>query len=148
MTLGEPIFAPLDPFVELDGRVWFAASDLQHGDELWSTDGTPEGTARLLDIAPGLLGSYPRSLAVWNGRLWFRARDAEHGMELWTSDGTAEGTRLVHDIAPGPSWSTPGALDWLSPVDLTGTETGLYFPASDVEHGRELWVLPAGEADF
>ncbi|MFL6197611.1 MAG: ELWxxDGT repeat protein [Thermoanaerobaculia bacterium] len=150
LTVGEPIFAPLDrsPFVELDGRVWFAASDPGiggKGDELWSTDGTPEGTARLLDIAPGLLGSYPRSLAVWNGRLWFRARDAVHGMELWTSDGTAEGTRLVHDIAPGPSWSTPGALDWLSPVDLTGTETGLYFPASDGEHGRELWVLPAGE---
>jgi ELWxxDGT repeat protein len=147
VTLGEPIFAPLDrsPFVELDGRVWFAASDPRHGDELWSTDGTPEGTARLLDIAPGLLGSYPRSLAAWNGRLWFRARDAVHGMELWTSDGTAEGTRLVHDIAPGPSWSTPGALDWLSPVDLTGTETGLYFPASDGEHGRELWVLPITE---
>jgi ELWxxDGT repeat protein len=145
VEVGEPIFAPLDrsPFVELDGRVWFAASDLQHGDELWSTDGTPEGTARLLDIAPGLLGSHPRGLTVWNGGLWFRARGAAHGMELWTSDGTVEGTRLVHDIAPGPLWSSPGGLPywWGTPVDLTVTEAGLYFPANDGEHGRELWVV-------
>ncbi|HVG06110.1 MAG TPA: hypothetical protein VNM67_00230 [Thermoanaerobaculia bacterium] len=147
VTVGEPVFAPLDrsPFVEFEGRVWFAASDPQHGDELWSTDGTSEGTARLLDIAPGLLGSYPRTLTVWNGRLWFRARDALHGMELWTSDGTAEGTHLVDDIAPGPSWSSPGAFTWEAPAALTGTETGLYFPANDGEHGRELWMVPPTE---
>jgi ELWxxDGT repeat protein len=121
------------PFTELDGRVFFAASDLAHGNELWSTDGTPEGTARL-EIAPGLLGSYPRGLTVWNGRLWFRARDGVHGMELWTSDGTVEGTRLVQDIAPGASWSTP--------LWLTGTEKGLYFSAHEGEHGRELWMVP------
>jgi ELWxxDGT repeat protein len=121
------------PFVELNGRVFFAGFEPGHGDELWSTDGTPEGTARLLDIAPGLLGSYPRGLTVWNGRLWFRARDAVHGMELWTTDGTAEGTRLVQDIAPGPSWSYP--------AEMIATEEALYFTADDAVHGRELWVL-------
>jgi ELWxxDGT repeat protein len=138
VTVGEPSFAPVDPspFVELDGRVWFAAADRTHGDELWSTDGTPEGTARLLGIAgiaPGLLGSHPRGLTVWNGRLWFRARDGVHGMELWSSDGTAAGTRFVQDIAPGASWSNPR--------ELTETEGGLYFSANDGEHGRELWFL-------
>jgi ELWxxDGT repeat protein len=136
VTVGEATFAPVDrsPFVELDGRVWFAAADKAHGDELWSTDGTPEGTARLIDIAPGLLGSHPRGLTVWNGALWFRARDGVHGMELWTSDGTAEGTRFVQDIARGAFWSTP--------QELTATEGGLYFAANDGEHGRELWVVP------
>lgn len=81
-----------------------------HGDEFWSTDGTPAGTARVLDIAPGLFGSYPRGLVAWRGQLYFRARDAVHGMELWTSDGTAAGTRLVQDIAPGTSWSIPTEL--------------------------------------
>ncbi len=136
VTVGESSFAPVDrsPFVELDGRVWFAAADKAHGDELWSTDGTPEGTARLTDIAPGLLGSHPRGLTVWNGRLWFRARDDVHGMELWTSDGTAAGTRFVQDIAPGAPWSTP--------QELTGTGEALYFSANDGEHGRELWLVP------
>lgn len=134
---GDPTFElPDNPlFVELDGRVFFSGSDRQHGDELWSTDGTPQGTARLLDIAPGRMGSHPGSLTVWNARLWFRARDGVHGMELWTSDGTAEGTRFVQDIAPGASWSAP--------ANLTATEGGLYFSAHDGEHGRELWVVPA-----
>jgi ELWxxDGT repeat protein len=121
-------------FTELDGRVFFAAADPLHGDELWSTDGTSEGTSRLLDIAPGLLGSQPRELTVWNGRLWFRARDAVHGMELWSSDGTAEGTRLVQDIAPGASWSTP--------AHLAPSAGGLYFSADDGVHGEEVWLLP------
>ncbi|MEA2558910.1 MAG: hypothetical protein QOH06_414 [Acidobacteriota bacterium] len=139
VTIGQSSFAPMDssPFVELNGRVFFAAADKAHGDELWSTDGTPESTARLLGIAgiaPGLLGSHPRGLTAWNGRLWFRARDGVHGMELWSSDGTAAGTRFVQDIAPGASWSNPR--------ELTATEGGLYFSANDGEHGRELWVVP------
>jgi ELWxxDGT repeat protein len=133
---GNPDFALPDrpPFVELDGRVFFAAAEPGHGEELWSSDGTPGGVALVRDIAPGFLGSYPRELTVWNGKLWFRALDGAHGMELWSSDGTAEGTMLVQDIAPGAAWSAP--------AELTGTEDGLYFSAHDREHGRELWVVP------
>jgi ELWxxDGT repeat protein len=129
-------FAPEDllRFVEVNGRVFFAASDPVHGDELWATDGTSEGTARVRDVIPGERGSYPRGLVAWNGRLWFRALDAVHGMELWTSDGSAEGTRLVQDIAAGASWSTPR--------ELAATGRALYFSAYESVHGRELWVLP------
>ncbi len=126
-------------FVELDGRVFFAASDVNHGDELWATDGTSEGTARVRDVQPGALGSYPRGLTSWNGRLWFRALDAVHGMELWSSDGSAQGTGLVQDIAAGASWSTP--------TELTAAGQDLYFSAHDGLHGRELWVLPAEALD-
>ena len=122
------------PFVEFAGRIWFAAKDRHLGTELWSTDGTPEGTSRLLDIAPGLLGSHPRHLTVWDGRLWFAAQDGLHGMELWVSDGTAEGTRMVQDINPGPSWSVP--------EEMVPTEGGLFFLAHDGRHGREFWVVP------
>lgn len=124
-------------FLAAGGRVYFAAADKAHGEELWSTDGTPEGTALVKDIAPGPLSSSPHGLAAWNGRLWFRARNIPQGMELWTSDGTAEGTRLVQDISEGPSWSTPR--------ELTAVGDSLYFSAHDGEHGRELWMLPASE---
>ena len=120
-------------FVEAGGRVYFRASDPAHGDELWSTDGTPEGTVLVKDIAPGPLSSSPHSLVAWKGRLWFRARTIAHGMELWTSDGTAKGTRRVQDISEGPSWSTPR--------EPTVVGDSLYFSANDGEHGRELWVL-------
>ena len=136
VLLAEGVNLQDSSFVELDGRVFFSAWDPRHGDELWSTSGTPEDTALLLEIAPGLLDAEPRELTVWNGRLWFRARDALHGMELWTSDGTPEGTRLVQDIAPGASWS--------SPAHFTPTGENLYFSADDGEHGEEVWVLPAG----
>ena len=137
--LGDAYYLPVvrPGFLELGGRVYFAASEAAHGEELWSTDGTPEGTTLVKDIAAGPIDSGPRSLVAWNGRLWFRTRDVAHGMELWTSDGTAEGTRLVDDVAPGPSWSTPR--------ELTVAGDSLYFSAHDGEHGRELWVLPASE---
>ena len=134
-------FAPRDPlgFIELGGRVYFAAFDPDHGEELWATEGTPETTARVSDLQPGALGSYPRGLTSWNGRLWFRAVDPVRGMELWSSDGSAQGTRFVQDIAAGASWSTP--------VDLTPAGQDLYFSAHDGVHGRELWVLPAEALD-
>jgi ELWxxDGT repeat protein len=141
VALGQDLFAPLDPvpFTELGDRVFFAAADAAHGEELWITDGTPAGTRLVRDIARGVLGSYPRSLVAWRGRLYFRARDALHGMELWTSDGSRKGTRLVQDIAAGTSWSAP--------QELTATEQALYFSANDGVHGRELWVLPAVALD-
>jgi len=139
-ALSEEASAPLGrtPFTELSGRVFFAAADAARGDELWSTDGTPQGTKLVRDIAAGLLGSYPRGMVVWRGKLYFRARDRLHGMELWVSDGSREGTRLVQDIAAETSWSAP--------QELTVTGQGLYFSANDGAHGRELWVLPATDA--
>lgn len=128
-------FAGLD-----DGRVFFTAFDPVHGDDLWVTDGTPEGTRRVReDAVPGPYGFHPRGLTAWQGRLWFTARDMERGMELWTSDGSAQGTRLVQDIAPGASWSTP--------TELTAVGQSLYFSAYEKVHGRELWVLPAEALD-
>jgi ELWxxDGT repeat protein len=137
IAMGEELFAPLyDPlsFIELAGRVYFAATDPAHGDELWSTDGTPEGTALVRDIVPGPLGSHPRDLVTWNGQLYFRAHTLLYGMELWTSDGTADGTRQVQDISAGASWSTP--------QELTPAADGLFFSANDGMHGREVWELP------
>src|SRR6185436_17440160 len=45
-------------FTRLGNVVIFAASDTEHGRELWRTDGTPQGTSLLMDIDPG-----PASLA-------------------------------------------------------------------------------------
>jgi ELWxxDGT repeat protein len=120
-------------YAENAGLVFFAAQDALHGQELWRTDGTPEGTALVADIAPGRLPSYPGALTRWRDRLYFRATEQIHGMELWTTDGTAEGTRRVEDISPGTSWSEPR--------ELTATSDRLYFSAHDDRRGRELWEL-------
>jgi ELWxxDGT repeat protein len=132
----EALWLPGHPrsFVALGTDVFFQASDPVHGAELWKSDGTPEGTALLRDLYPGLPDSDPLGLAAAAGRVWFAANDGLHGTELWSTDGTAEGTALVTDIATGASWS--------SPASLTPLGGDLYFSAANAEHGRELWRVP------
>jgi ELWxxDGT repeat protein len=75
-----------------------------HGNELWLSDGTPEGTRLVKDIISGPDspdGSDPRGLGAFEGVFYFSADDHEIGRELWRSDGTAEGTRLVKNLASG-----------------------------------------------
>jgi ELWxxDGT repeat protein len=115
-------------------QLFFRADDGVHGLELWKTDGTPEGTVLVKDLAPGSHDSRLHGLTAAGGTLYFGATDEVHGYELWRSDGTAAGTTLVQDILPGPAPSNPD--------QLTAADDGtLYFTANDGEHGRELWAL-------
>jgi ELWxxDGT repeat protein len=122
----------------VDGTLFFRAYDGVHGNELWKSNGTEEGTSLVKDIHTGDLGSYPQFLTNLNGTLFFRANDGIHGSELWKSDGTEAGTRLVKDIRPGDLGSSPFYL-----TNLNGT---LYFGAEDGTHGYELWKSDGTEA--
>jgi ELWxxDGT repeat protein len=122
------------------GKLYFAAKDGVHGNELWQFDSTT-GTATLAaDIVPGgqYASSNPSSLASYNGKLYFSATDGVNGYELWSYDGTA--AVKVAEINPTPN---PGnGDDWLmdsSPGSLTVFNGKLYFSANDGVHGRELW---------
>src|SRR5215218_1923401 len=61
-----------------NGFVYFVANDDVHGNELWRTDGTNEGTALVSDIYPGLpsTNSNPHRLTVVGDRLFFNAYNA------------------------------------------------------------------------
>ena len=85
----------------VNGTLYFAATDGAHGVELWKSDGTAAGTVMVKDIDPGASGSFPAHLTNVNGTLYFAANDGTHGEELWKSDGTAAGTVMVKDIVPG-----------------------------------------------
>lgn len=129
---------PLEPGIRIQGftlyagRLYFSAEGGPEGFELWSTDGTAEGTRLVRDINPHGPSS-PEGFTVAGGRLYFSAHDGVHGIELWESDGTAEGTRLVHDLAPGLTSSLP--------QELTAVGSRLYFRADDGVHGSELWTV-------
>jgi ELWxxDGT repeat protein len=121
-------------FLVAGGRLYFTTSVPGLDEELWVSDGTPDGTRLIKDLNPGDYPGYPAFFAADGDRVFFRAQDAEHGLELWVTDGTAEGTMLVSDTAAG--------LPSSDPYYLTMAGDRLFFAAWDPVHGRELWVLP------
>ena len=94
----------------VNGVLLFNARDVNHGIELWATDGTAAGTHLLTDINPGPTSSQPGSRILYKNRMLFGADDGTNGRELWTTDGTAAGTRLLKDINPGSASSNPGVF--------------------------------------
>ena len=98
-----------------NGYVVFTADDGVHGREVWSTDGTSEGTRMLGDIRPGsadgVVELTPRvEFDVWHlvrpGRALFRADDGIHGREVWTTDGRS--VQLLKNVFDGD----PGAYSF------------------------------------
>jgi len=131
--------ARLSELTGVGGEFFFVADNGGSGRELWTSDGTPDGTEMIRDIrpgeegaiAPGGIGSHSGWFTAVEGVLFFAANDGENGYELWKSDGTASGTEMVEDIRPGPEGSRPGGL-----TDVGGA---LFFAAADSSHGLELW---------
>jgi ELWxxDGT repeat protein len=128
------------------GALYFRADDGSgtHGTELWRSDGTPEGTMIVRDIAQGSFRPFPhpsyvepkRSLpgpfCPFNGELYFNATDDHYRFELWKTDGTATGTRRVRNIAHG------------SGAPIVGVGSDLYHQGADGLHGTELWKTTSG----
>ncbi len=151
-----------DTFAAFGGKLYFAAYDgTAEEEQLWKSDGTEAGTAKLENLAPSLLRPLASRLVFSNvGSLWstdgtpggaqllpgftlelttlgnevyFANSDAGHGTELWKTDGTPAGTGLVADLVPGTAPSRPRLL--------TAVGARLFFQAFDeAGSGGELWV--------
>lgn len=121
----------------LNGKLYFTGKDLEHGTELWVSDGTSAGTHLVRDINPGPEDGLVR-LQTIHDTLLLTASDGVSGFELWASDGTAEGTYQVADIAPGPYSSTP--------VSFAPGSDFVAFSADDGVLGREPYKLAAPTA--
>ncbi len=76
-------------------RLYFAGRDAL-GTELWTANGTPGGTRRIVDLTSGAGDSEPHELTSFRGRIYFAADDGR-GVSLWSTNGSAGGTRLVLD---------------------------------------------------
>lgn len=98
----------LTPGIKLAaGRAWFvgnssggstqSSADL----ELWVSDGSAQGTRRVLDINPTGSAS-PHSIVPYADGVAFVANDGVSGYQLWRSDGTAAGTLRLSWRPPQP----------------------------------------------
>jgi ELWxxDGT repeat protein len=156
----------------LNGRMYFQANDLAHGAELWSTDGTAEGTALLKDINTVTTDFDPGPMTPGPGGLhYFAANDGFNGPRLWRTDGTAAGTSMLRDsqgnplsltgtpvyanglllFVSGGLWRSDGTdagtfrvsgAPQLSSSTLVQVNNRVYFAASDYS----LWVSDGTEA--
>lgn len=121
----------------VNGTLFFAASDAANGRELWKSDGTAAGTVIVKDIYSGsqqyypyeVYSSSPTALMNRNGVLHFMARDAA-GVRFWESTGEAEGT-----VSVGPV--IPGLQNLGSAIDVDGR---LFFVGSKGAIAQELWT--------
>jgi len=85
-----------DQIIELNGAGLFAAVHPDYGMEIWTSDGTSEGTNLVKDINPNG-SSDPAKLTYWEGNAYFFAYDGEQ-RNLWKTDGSNEGTVLVKEL--------------------------------------------------
>src|SRR5215218_4054684 len=139
--------------------IYFQATTVKYGEELWKSDGSKWGTKLVKDINPDLPPgarcdqgdccipkgwSHPDTVTVMGKQVFFAADDGKHGVELWKSDGTEKGTTLVKDINTVKGNSNPNdkgdAINRSAEVEkLYVVGKTLYFRANDGKHGVELW---------
>ena len=84
----------------MNNTYFITYNDGIHGNELWKTDGTEDGTVMVKDINESAGGSFIYQYAPYKNIFFFTATDATHGRELWKSNGTEAGTAMVKDINP------------------------------------------------
>ena len=111
---------------------YFTGVDNAHGRELWRSDGTPQGTRLVKDIAPGDADSDPEGFVALGSQLIFSANK-----QLWRTDGTAEGTYMLKDADPlGAAQPERMAAHGGNVYFMTYPHAGPY----DGEHNTgELW---------
>jgi ELWxxDGT repeat protein len=68
-------------------RILFGAEDDEHGAQLWTSDGTRDGTALVTLVGLGGLSSYPSGMVALGERGVFAACD-ESTEKVWRIDGT------------------------------------------------------------
>ncbi len=90
--------------LEINGRVVFGLLGAGTTSELWVTDGTPTGTARLAAYDGGAnADAQITRLYRVGSKIIYRAGTPETGVELFATDGTPAGTGVFHEFLPGPT---------------------------------------------
>ena len=113
-------------YAVLNNVMYFSANDGTHGNELWSSDGTPGGTHIVKNLESGAGSSNPEQIIVAGNKLFFITNNqTSYGQRLWCSDGTAKGTLLLKD-----------SLFYSSPSMLTNVNGEVYFFLSNYP---QLW---------
>ena len=119
---------------------YFAGAIKYRGVELYTTDGTADGTKYLKDVYAGANSAFrgtgadldPQFTSI-GSKTVFVANGAK-GVQLWSTDGTASGTIALTAVVD------PDSKLGANPTGLTALGSNVYFAATSSKVGRELWV--------
>jgi ELWxxDGT repeat protein len=104
------------------------------GTELWSLDGTPQGTQLFLDLLPGAASSRPARFVDLGDEAWFTALDGSGVESLWRSEGTPATTSPLQILGDDPEARV--AAIW--PIDA---EAGRFYFLRPGDIGLDLWYV-------
>ncbi len=117
----------------LNGKLFFNATDSVDGHNVWSTDGTVNGTKMAIDLLPGNPNwGGGAELILFDSVILFTK---PHDYELWSTDGTQQGTYMVKDI--------PGIQS--RPRHFCKYKGKVYFAARDTALKLNLWETDGTE---
>jgi ELWxxDGT repeat protein len=119
----------------VEGRVYFGGTDLNHGSELWSSDGTKSGTRLLVDACPGPCAGWPSDLYGGRATLSGGRVFAWTLNDLWVTDGSPEGTRSIYHHED----ESPAFPDMILRQAVPVGER-FVFAAPDTTYGEEIFV--------
>ncbi|MEA3314733.1 MAG: hypothetical protein U9Q30_02595 [Campylobacterota bacterium] len=115
-----------------DGKIYFMADDNDVlGNELWTTDGTKEGTYNIADFTEGASDSPFTLLTTLNNRLILR----DSNYNLLMSDGN--GISYIKDTASNSTDTRKVTLDYYKDNKKIGNQ--LFFSRDVDDKGDELW---------
>ncbi|HEX4960651.1 MAG TPA: ELWxxDGT repeat protein [Thermoanaerobaculia bacterium] len=103
----------------------FGSTILLGGNGLWTTDGTPAGTAR---VVPQTTLNGAGSFVTTPSAVYFSGSDPANGIQLWKTDGTAGGTSMILFLGQFANSTPLGALG-----------SSVFFTAYSSTFGQELY---------
>jgi len=118
----------VDQLTPFGDKLLFVGNESTQCGETWISDGTIAGTFPLKDIVPDFDGLSVQNLTRSGDKIIL----VVNGVEIWETDGTSAGTRFlgsVYESAINP------------PDQFIEIQSDLFFTATDVEHGNELWKI-------
>jgi len=142
-------------YVNYNGTLLFQAADSDAGMELWTSDGTLNGTHLLKDILPGTEKSKPRDFVDFNGLVYFRIDVTQDGVidypQLWRTDGTGAGTERANTTPMFYGTSQFNGLPGAGPPPFGVAGDHLFFSGFEPATEVELWQIeneaPTAAAD-
>jgi ELWxxDGT repeat protein len=123
-----PAHSNIEQAINVNGVLYFVATDGQNGLEIWRSDGTAAGTV----MATNFFGNNqkPTQLTNVSGNVYFTMTGSFSDNSIWKTNGTAAGTVRVKSIS---------STSFIYPEGLTSVGGLLYFVADDGYNGRTVW---------